>query len=158
MAHKTIHVNPAKCIGCLNCELACASRDWGSYFPAGSKINVVFFRDGGQAPVSCFQCDDAPCLRVCRTGALSRNEATGVISSDPEKCIGCRTCVFVCPFGNIAYSKPGRRVEKCDQCQGAPRCAAICPSGALSYVEEEGQIKSRRRAYAESLKEAFKEA
>ncbi|MDR1112090.1 MAG: 4Fe-4S dicluster domain-containing protein [Deltaproteobacteria bacterium] len=154
MTRKTIQVTPGRCIGCLNCELACASRDWGQYFPVGSKIGLVFFSEGGQVPVTCFQCDEAPCLKVCRTGALARNEATGVIAVEPERCVGCRTCVSVCPFGNIAYSRAGRRAEKCDQCQGAPRCAAACPSGALRYVEDEEEAKARRRAFAESLRQA----
>jgi Fe-S-cluster-containing hydrogenase component 2 len=157
MAHKSININPGKCIGCLNCELACASRDWGRYFPSGSKINLVFFKAGGQVPLTCFQCEDAPCLKVCRTGALSRNEETSVISADGERCIGCRACSAVCPFGNISYSKVGGLPEKCDQCGGAPRCVAICPSGALSYSEDNETLRGRRRAFAESLKEAVKE-
>ncbi|MDR1298496.1 MAG: 4Fe-4S dicluster domain-containing protein [Deltaproteobacteria bacterium] len=157
MPKKTIRVTPSKCVGCLNCELACASRDWGKYFPSGSKINLVFFKDGGQVPLTCFQCDDAPCLKVCRTGALARDEASGVVRSDPEKCIGCRTCVSVCPFGNIAYSRAGRRIEKCDLCQGSPRCAAVCPSGALAYVPDEENLAGKRRAFAESLRQALAE-
>jgi Fe-S-cluster-containing hydrogenase component 2 len=157
MAQKSISISPGKCIGCLNCELACASRDWGSYFPSGSKINIVFFKGGGQVPLACFQCEDAPCLKVCRTGALARDAASGVISADKEKCIGCRACAAVCPFGNISYSKAGRLPEKCDQCGGSPRCVAICPSGALSYAEDTETLRQRRRAFAESLKEAAKE-
>ena len=154
---KTIRVTPSRCLGCLNCELACASRDWGRYFPCGSKINLVFLKKGGQVPVACFQCETAPCLAVCRTGALSRSARTGVIASDPAKCVGCRACVAVCPFGNIAWSEAGRRVEKCDQCGGEPRCVAVCPSGALAYAEEGDQAKSRRKLFAESLLEASKE-
>jgi len=30
---KTLQINPNRCIGCLNCELACASRDWGTVLP-----------------------------------------------------------------------------------------------------------------------------
>jgi Fe-S-cluster-containing hydrogenase component 2 len=156
-ARKTIQVTPAKCVGCLNCELACASRDWGRYFPCGSKISLVFLESGGKVPVACLQCDQAPCLTVCRTGALARDPETAVIASDPAKCVGCRACVSVCPFGNIAWSEAGQRVEKCDQCQGSPRCVAACPSGALAYVEEGGQSKARRRLFAEKVLEASKE-
>jgi Fe-S-cluster-containing hydrogenase component 2 len=158
VTRKTIKIDPARCIGCLNCELACASRDWSQYFPAGSKINLVFFKSGGQVPITCFQCEEAPCLRVCRTGALRRDENTGVISALAQKCIGCRTCQSVCPFGNITYSQTGHRVEKCDQCQGAPRCAAICPSGAISYVTDDGDSNSKRRLFAESLQQTLKES
>ena len=155
-ALKTLQVNPSRCLGCLNCELACASRDWGEYFPAPAKINLVFFRAGGQVPVSCFQCDAAPCLAVCRTGALRRDEADGVVTTVPERCLGCRACVAACPFGNIDYAVAGQRAVKCDLCQGAPRCVAACPSKALEYVAEDEAVRSKRQAFAASLLAALK--
>ncbi|MDR2442605.1 MAG: 4Fe-4S dicluster domain-containing protein [Deltaproteobacteria bacterium] len=154
---KTIKVAPSRCIGCLNCELACASRDWDKYFPSGSKINLVFFKSGGQAPVTCLHCDDAPCLKVCRTGALIRDDLTKAIVVDGQRCIGCRTCVSVCPFGNIAYSSAASKAEKCDKCSGRPRCVAACPSGALTFVEEQEIAPTRRREFAKLLLEATKE-
>jgi Fe-S-cluster-containing hydrogenase component 2 len=150
---KTIKATPSNCIGCINCELACAMRDWGEFFPSPSKISLVFFKDGGQAPVTCFQCDNAPCLEVCRTGALARNEK-GVILSDPKRCIGCRACSLMCPFGNISYVQAGQRIAKCDQCEGEPRCCKACPSGALSYVDDEEEAKEKRQAFAKALKAA----
>ena len=153
---KTLQITPSRCIGCLNCELACASRDWGEYFPAPARINLVFFRAGGQVPVNCFQCDSAPCLAVCRTRALSRDDATGVVNTAPERCIGCRACVSACPFGNIAYAPAGRRAVKCDLCQGAPRCAAACPSQALEYMAEDEPVRKKRQAFAASLLQALK--
>ena len=153
---KTIEVTPSRCLGCLNCELACASRDWGEYFPAPSRINLVFFRAGGQVPVNCFQCDAAPCLAVCRTGALRRDEAEGVVTAVPERCLGCRACVSACPFGNIDYAPAGRRAVKCDLCRGAPRCVAACPSRALEYVTEDEAVRGKRQAFAASLLTALK--
>lgn len=152
---KTLMINPSRCIGCLNCELACASRDWPEYFPAPAKINVAFFNDGGQVPVACFQCDSAPCLSVCRTGALKRDEH-GVIKVKSERCIGCRMCVMTCPFGNVVYSQAAKRAVKCDQCGGEPKCAAACPSRAIEFVPDEGAANRRRRAFAAGLKEALK--
>ena len=153
---KALHITPSRCIGCLNCELACASRDWGEYFPAPARINLVFFRAGGQVPVHCFQCDSAPCLAVCRTGALGRDEATGVVTTNHERCIGCRACVSACPFGNMDYAPAGRRAVKCDLCQGAPRCAAACPSRALEYGPLDEPIRNKRQAFAASFLSALK--
>ncbi|MDR2338906.1 MAG: 4Fe-4S dicluster domain-containing protein [Deltaproteobacteria bacterium] len=150
---KTLQLSPSRCIGCLNCVLACSSRDWADHYPAPSKINLVFFKDGGQVPITCFQCDNAPCLGVCRTGALER-AGSGVLKVDPTRCVGCRACVAVCPFGNISYSLAGKAATKCDQCEGSPRCALSCPSGAIRYVEDEDIIRERREAFARSLKAA----
>jgi Fe-S-cluster-containing hydrogenase component 2 len=150
---KAVTVRPSLCIGCLNCELACASRDWGSLWPAPSRISLVFFRDGSRVPLTCFQCDNAPCLSVCRTGALSR-DAQGVVAADPARCIGCRACSAVCPFGNVAYFPAARSAVKCDQCGGAPRCVAACPSGALRYEEDAASVKAKREAFARTLKAA----
>jgi len=153
---KTLQVNPSRCIGCLNCELACASRDWGEYFPAPARINLVFFRAGGQVPVSCFQCDSAPCLAVCRTGAIGRDEGTGVVTAAPERCIGCRACVSACPFGNMDYAPAGQRAVKCDLCRGEPRCVAACLPKALEYVNEDEMARNKRQAFAASLLTALK--
>ena len=154
---KTLMITPSRCIGCLNCELACSSRSWTEYFPAPSKINLIFFRDGGQVPVACFQCHEAPCLAVCRTGALHRRPEDGVVDVKPARCIGCRMCVMACPFGNIVYSQAGLRAVKCDQCQGEPRCLAVCPSGAIEFVPDEGSARSRRQSLAAGLKAALKD-
>jgi Fe-S-cluster-containing hydrogenase component 2 len=150
---KTIHLSPSRCIGCLNCVLACSSREWGKISPSPSRINLVFFKEGGQVPITCFQCDNAPCLGVCQTGALSRADS-GVLEVDPERCVGCRACVAVCPFGNITYSMSGKRALKCDQCSGSPRCSLACPSGAIRYIEDEDMVRERREAFARSLKAA----
>lgn len=155
---KTLLITPSRCIGCLNCELACASRDWAERFPAPSRLGVAFFREGGSVPVTCFQCDNAPCLAVCRTGALARDPETGVVAVKAENCIGCRLCVMACPFGNMAYSPELRRAVKCDQCGGHPRCAAACPSGAIEFVEGGAAALGRRQTFARGLKEALKEA
>lgn len=153
----TLLITPSRCIGCLNCELACGSRLWDEFYPAPSNINLIFFADGGQMPLACFQCDSAPCLAVCQTGALSRPESGGAIEVDKDKCIGCRMCVMACPFGNIAYSRVAGRALKCDQCQGSPRCVAACPSRALEFVADESVAREKRQAVAHSLKNALKD-
>ncbi|MDR3153018.1 MAG: 4Fe-4S dicluster domain-containing protein [Deltaproteobacteria bacterium] len=150
---KAISATPSRCIGCLTCELACASRGWQETYPYPARISLVFFRDGAKIPLTCFQCDNAPCLSVCRTGSLTR-DGLGVVASDPAKCIGCRACSAVCPFGNIVYSPAVRAAVKCDQCGGEPRCAAACPSGALRYVDAAADVKAKREAFARTLKAA----
>jgi len=56
---------------------------------------------------------------------------TSVISE--EICIGCQTCIPVCPYSAITYDKQ-KRISKVNEviCRGCGNCAAACPSGAAS--------------------------
>lgn len=49
---------------------------------------------------SCRKCSDAPCIDACSPGALEKNE-TGDISRAINLCIGCKSCVVICPFGTM---------------------------------------------------------
>lgn len=51
-------------------------------------------------PCACRHCDDAICVKSCIAGALSK-QADGTVLVDEKKCVGCHTCVLVCPFGAI---------------------------------------------------------
>jgi carbon-monoxide dehydrogenase iron sulfur subunit len=95
-----------------------------------------------KAPVSisvrCQHCEDAPCLDFCLTGAIQRDAATGIVTADEAKCIGCWTCVLACPFGAIQRDTERGRVVKCDLCAGkeVPACVSNCPNEALVYCHE----------------------
>lgn len=84
-------------------------------------------------PVTCLQCDDAACIKSCLFDALSRNEATGAIDLDREKCVNCEACVAACPFGCALVDAVHNEVIKCDLCGGDPVCARFCPTKALDY-------------------------
>ena len=70
---------------------------------------------------------------------------TGVVTCDQRKCVGCRTCVSMCPYGCVSVAHHGARevAFKCDLCgdgfgqPGDPACVAACPNRALIYVESE---------------------
>ena len=73
---------------------------------------------------------------------------------DHDKCIGCRMCVTVCPFGAIRFDGTSGKVVKCDVCDGDPLCVRFCSYGALRYVEVSEQTLARRRQAAAKLKDA----
>lgn len=68
---------------------------------------------------------------------MKKDEETGLVTHDPEKCIGCWTCIMVCPYGAIKRDASGKVVSKCDLCAELeiPACVANCPNGALVYKE-----------------------
>jgi carbon-monoxide dehydrogenase iron sulfur subunit len=147
---KRVYVKEEVCIGCHLCEIYCQLQHARS-----SDIIKVFKRETPPLPrlrvdergvvslsVRCRQCDDAPCVQACLTGALSRDPEGHLVTVDEDKCIGCWTCVLVCPLGAIKPDVEQKKALKCDLCQGEeiPACVANCPNEALVYVEEEDSI------------------
>ncbi|MEJ2024177.1 MAG: glycyl-radical enzyme activating protein [Deltaproteobacteria bacterium] len=48
-----------------------------------------------------------------------------------NQCIGCKTCLTVCPEGALAFTEKGNRIDR-DRCTGCGLCAQECPAAALS--------------------------
>jgi len=160
-----ILVDPERCVGCHTCELACAA----AHTAAGSIIGAVLAGERlhrrnrvvqvgtVKLATQCRQCEDAPCVRVCPTGATYRTETYTAV--DQRLCIGCRLCVMVCPFGVIHLGKTevaGREKSaafKCDLCidrLAGPACVEACPTKALSLrypaevIREATQVTARQ--------------
>lgn len=159
---KKVYVNEEVCIGCRLCEVYCQLKH------ASSKDPVKAFKRDVPKPlprlrveergivslsVRCQHCEEAPCLYACLTGAISRDPTKGIVEVDQEKCIGCWTCLLVCPFGAIGQDIVGRRVVKCDLCQGeeVPVCVANCPNEALIYIDTEDESCNAGGAFAPNL-------
>jgi anaerobic carbon-monoxide dehydrogenase iron sulfur subunit len=143
---KRVVVKEEACIGCHLCEVFCklqhaASKDLVKAFKRASQPLISRARVEEKGVVSfslrCQQCDDAPCISACLTGALSREPLTNVIQVDEQKCMGCWTCLLVCPFGVIQCDLAHEKAVKCDLCQGEelPACVANCPNEALVYIQ-----------------------
>jgi molybdopterin-containing oxidoreductase family iron-sulfur binding subunit len=89
-----------KCDGCKKCTEACQethhlpqSFEWIKVFEVKDKNGAAYFM-----PRPCFQCENAPCLKVCPVAATYR-ETDGVVLVDQDRCIGCRMCMAACPYG-----------------------------------------------------------
>jgi Fe-S-cluster-containing hydrogenase component 2 len=153
--HKVLKIEHEKCTGCRLCELVCAVEHAGVSNPMRSRIRVMKWEhEGIYVPVACQQCEDAPCAAGCPRKALTRNEATGAVDLDYDLCIGCRTCVSVCPFGAMHFDSLGHRVVKCDLCDGDPQCARFCEVQAVSFVDAGDISLERKRAAARRLVDA----
>ena len=156
---KVLMINYEKCTGCRLCELVCSVRHEGVSNPSRSRIKVIKWEaDGLYIPMSCQQCEDAPCLNVCPVKAISRDEALSRVMVDYDVCIGCRSCVAVCPFGAMHFDVIDRKVAKCDLCDGDPQCVSFCDMKAVDYVGADRVSVLKKREAALRLSAAHKEA
>jgi carbon-monoxide dehydrogenase iron sulfur subunit len=140
---KRVYVNERWCLGCHLCEYYCAYANSGVADMVKALKDVVIRpriqieeKDSISFAVSCRHCDDPICVKSCITGALHIED--GVISIDREKCVGCFTCVAVCPYGAVLPSEEGA-VQKCELCvknlNGLPACVQGCPNKAIVFEE-----------------------
>jgi len=127
-----------KCIGCHACTIACKSehdipvgvnRCWVKTVEKGTfpQTQRLFF------PVLCNQCEDAPCMNICPTGALFKRR-DGIVDLNGDSCIGCRACMAACPYDQLFIDPNTRTAEKCNFCANRvenklePACVSVCPT------------------------------
>ena len=156
---KVLYIDYQKCTGCRLCELVCAVFHDGISNPARSRIRVMKWeQEGLYIPMSCQQCQDAPCMNVCPVKAISMDEEMGRVMVDYDKCIGCRSCVAVCPFGAMSFNRKEKKVFKCDVCDGDPQCVRFCDMKAVDYVDADEVSIQKKRDAASRVSRAGKEA
>jgi len=124
---RSLNINPDKCTGCMQCELACSYENYGLFNPARSRIKVFdFHQSGRKVPYTCTQCDEAWCMRACPVEAIKVDAATGAKIVLEPVCVGCKVCTIACPFGTINYAAshpgqwPGRRHRGGDHPEARP--------------------------------------
>ena len=131
---KTLVITPSRCTACRTCELACSFKHAGRNGPGIPRIRAFMYGDGKNQILTCFQCDEAACVKVCPVSALARNDSTGAVEVNEDRCIGCGLCSIACPFGHMNHDVESRVAVKCDLCGGGqPVCAAFCPTRTLEY-------------------------
>lgn len=147
----------ARCTGCRACQTACKDRNdlpahvvyrevrtyqVGTY-PAASRFSLA---------ATCNHCEQPACVENCPVGAC-RKADDGTVYIDQGECIGCRTCVAVCPYGHPSYDEDRRVSGKCDACKAFrdngenPVCVDACPMRAIEF----GDIEELRAAHGEEL-------
>lgn len=151
-----IVVDVEKCVACRSCEYACSTKNYGECNPARSRIFAV--RSIADAtitavPVVCQQCEDPLCVAMCPVTALRRDDETHAVVLDADRCLGCRTCVEVCPFGAPSVDPRTGVSEKCDLCKGDPTCVKVCAFDAIKYMPAEEESMHLKRSLAEKYLE-----
>ena len=164
-------VDMKRCIGCHTCAMACkvsnnlADGTWWNRVLTDGGPSIDTARGAYQNftmeyyPLSCQHCDNPACVKVCPVGATYKDEETGVVRQDYDKCIGCRMCMAACPYTGVRsfnweepkYSVdfpvgdqdvPAHQkhvVEKCTFCYQRlakgeePACMESCPAQARHF-------------------------
>ncbi len=156
---KVLRIDYEKCTGCRLCELVCSVKHDHVSNPERSRIRVIKWEaEGVYIPMTCQQCEDAPCVNACPAKALTRNQEMGRVEIDYDVCIGCRTCVSVCPFGAMNFVAADRRVIKCDLCDGDPQCVRFCEVEAITFVPAGEVSHDKKRQAALRLQQAERKA
>lgn len=146
-----------KCTGCGDCKTACnqindlpegvskvllerkAGHEEGKPCPQCGKTN-----DCGctrkYVRVSCQQCQSAPCVAVCPTGAAHKDPQTGIVTMDDSKCAGCKYCIAACPYNARLINANTDVADNCDFCLEAklskgelPACVQACRYDAIVF-------------------------
>jgi len=127
-----------KCIGCHACTIACKAehdipvgenRCWVKTVEKGTFPDTRRFF----LPVLCNQCEEAPCMNICPTGALFRRR-DGIVDLNGDSCIGCKACMAACPYDQLFIDPNTRTAEKCNFCANRienelkPACVSVCPT------------------------------
>jgi carbon-monoxide dehydrogenase iron sulfur subunit len=145
---KKIYVREEYCMGCRLCEIHCLVehskskkiiKAYKEEFPRAVPRVIVEQAGPLSFALPCRHCEEAPCVGACITGAMHRDKTTGAVVNDQDRCVGCWSCIMVCPFGVILRDVKERKVAtKCDLCpdRDVPVCVAACPNEALVYEEE----------------------
>ena len=155
---KVLRIDYQRCTGCRTCEQVCSVKHDGVLNPMRSRIKIMKWEpEGLYIPMTCNHCQDAPCMNACPVKAIYRDKELDSVTVDYDTCIGCRTCVAVCPFGAMSYNSIDHQVFKCDFCGGDPQCVRFCDVKAIDYVDVQEVAIERKRNAAARLRKASKE-
>lgn len=164
------------CIGCNGCTMAC--RQWNGTSPETDARQVydaptelsadtytliqLYQGENGESFVKrqCMHCVEPACVSGCPVHALQKT-ADGPVVYDPERCIGCRYCQYVCPFHVPRFEWDVARfpvITKCHFCYesrikagiGGPACADRCPTGALTWGKRGDLLAEAHRRIGEN--------
>ena len=138
------HFTAENCIGCHACEAACSEKN---NLPPHLAFRSVGYVEGGTYPnharlnisMACNHCDDPVCLTGCPVNAYTKFPEYGAVIQDPDICIGCGYCTWVCPYNAPQLDPVEGHVQKCNMCVDRlevglkPACVSACLGNALNF-------------------------
>ena len=199
MAKATL-IDTTKCIGCRSCQVTC--KQWyqlpaekttapeaglGLQNPKTltAKTYCVIQQhevDDEKAPGGfrtvfakrqCMHCNEPACAAACPVTAMHKT-AEGPVTYDASKCIGCRYCLWACPWGvpTAEWDSLAPKISKCSMCHdrlgvtpvetrngqpltadekqnyarmNVPSCVKQCPAAALEFGERDALLAEAKR-------------
>ncbi|MEP0823314.1 MAG: 4Fe-4S dicluster domain-containing protein [Ignavibacterium sp.] len=143
MARFGMAIDTTKCVGCMDCVVACKTEN---NVPEGFNRDWIVYDARGKFPTihmeirseRCNHCDNPPCVDCCPTGASHVQEFGQVVLVEKDLCIGCKACIAACPY-DARFVHPEGYVDKCTFCmhrveQGLdPACVAVCPTHCMTF-------------------------
>lgn len=156
------YFNQATCMGCNACMVACKDKNnlsagiqyrrltestTGGYVHQNEAVipSIQSF----YTSIACNHCSRAKCVENCPTTAMHKSQDDGTVAVDHNKCVGCRYCVWACPYGAPQYNESIGKMTKCDMCRDLrqrgekPACVSACPISALDF----GTLEEMRSKY-----------
>lgn len=144
-------IDHARCIGCRTCQMAC--KDYKG-LDVGQNFRRIYEYEGGNwkkqrygtysqnvfayyTSISCNHCANPACVKACPTGAMHKRKKDGIVVVNQDKCIGCKSCSFACPYDAPQYNAKTGKMNKCNMCVERlevgknPICVDACPNRAL---------------------------
>ena len=171
---KSTLIDITKCIGCRACQVACKHQndrdgeqtelEWnlGLQNPAtlsAKTLTLITFHElpNEQAPGGldylfamrrCLHCLEPACVSACPTTALNR-QPDGTVSYDADKCIGCRYCIWACPWGvpTTQWDTLTPKIQKCTNCADRAELPVPQSRNGQSLTEDESKRFRRKRLW-----------
>ena len=159
-----------RCVGCQNCEIACAEVNNLPEPEGAPEIGIIRKTDETRRTVvnaydtskgevyvkrQCMHCNEPACAAACLTQAMLKTKE-GPIIWRGEKCMGCRYCMVSCPFDvpKFEYHSANPEITKCNMCYDRlmegkmPACVEECPAEALTFgTRRELVAEARKRIH-----------
>ena len=158
-------IDVAECTNCQLCALAAMDEYVGNAWPGyaapmpkhGHKWINILQKERGQVPMidiayvptMCNHCDDAPCMKADKTGAIKKRP-DGIVLIDPEKAKGQKQLVEACPYGHIWWNEELELPQiwpfdahLLDQGWQQTRGQQSCPTGAMRAIKVEDAEMAR---------------
>jgi Fe-S-cluster-containing dehydrogenase component len=113
----------------------------------GTMIDIAYM------PTMCNHCDNAPCMKAARDGAVTKRP-DGIVIIDPVKARGQKQIVDACPYGNVWWNEELQIPQHwnfdahlIDLGWKQTRGGQVCPTGAMRAVKiEDAEMQEMARA------------